>query len=141
MNTDSNIAIFNNDSFGDLRVVMQGGEPWFVALDVCRVLEYRDTNDATKYLDVDEVATCPDNSSGQLRHVRIISEAGLYSLILRSRKPEAKTFKRWVTHDVLPSIRRDGGYLTPEMVEKASSILIPPISTPVLRPCVDIDRL
>ena len=111
MNTNSNISIFNNDKFGELRVVMQGGEPWFVALDVCGALEYRDTNDTTKYLEDDEVTTYPDYSSGQLRHIKVISEAGLYSLILRSRKPEAKVFKRWVTHEVLPSIRKQGAYV------------------------------
>jgi prophage antirepressor-like protein len=89
----------------------QDGSLWFVAKDVCGVLGYRDTNDGTRYLDSDEVATCPDNSSGQVRNVKIINEPGLYSLILRSRKPEAKKFKRWVTHSVLPAIRKTGGYI------------------------------
>jgi len=89
------------------------GNPWFVDKDICRILGFRDTHDGTKYLDSDEVSTCPDNSSGQVRHIKIINEPGLYSLILRSRKPEAKAFKRWVTHgseaadEVLPTIRKN----------------------------------
>ena len=87
------------------------GNPWFIAKDVCGVLGYRDTNDGTKYLDSEEQNTCTDKSSGQVRHIKIINEPGLYSLILRSRKPEAKEFKRWVAHKVLPAIRKTGGYI------------------------------
>ena len=98
------------------------GEPWFVAKDIAEVLDYSDTQAMTRRLDDDEQSTCTDDSSGQVRHIRIISESGLYSAILGSSKPEAKTFKRWVTGEVLPSIRRSGGYMaarsddTPELI-------------------------
>lgn len=71
------------------------GDPWFVAKDICDVLGYRDTNDGTKYLDPDEIQTCSDQSSGQVRHIKVVSESGMYSLVLRSRKPEARRFKKW----------------------------------------------
>jgi len=87
------------------------GNPWFVAKEVCGVLGYKDSHDGTKYLDKDELSTCPDNSSGQVRHILIINESGLYTLILRSRKPEAKEFRKWVTSEVLPAIRKTGGYI------------------------------
>lgn len=103
---------FENTSLGiSVRSMLIDGEPWFVAKDVCDALGYRDSNDATKYLEEDEICTQPDNSSGQVRHIKTISESGLYSLILRSRKPAAKGFSRWVTRDVLPSIRKTGGYM------------------------------
>lgn len=83
------------------------GEPWFVAKDVCRLLGYKnETKAMTRRMDSDEVKTCADKSSGQVRNIYIISESGLYRAILGSRKPEAKAFKRWVTHEVLPSIRK-----------------------------------
>ncbi|MCD8140487.1 MAG: Bro-N domain-containing protein [Planctomycetaceae bacterium] len=88
------------------------------------ILSYRDTNDATKYLDADEVASYPDKSSGQVRHLVLVSEAGLYSLILRSRKPEAKAFKRWVTHEVLPAIRRTGGFGQPVNLQAVLDFLV-----------------
>ena len=102
--------VFNNPEFGALRVVKdESGEPWFVAKDVCDALSI-DTSHVTRSLDDDEVSNLPNWQNGGKAPL-IITEAGLYSLILRSRKPEAKAFKRWVTHDVLPSIRRDGGYM------------------------------
>lgn len=115
------IQKFVNEELGaEIRVIDRAGEPWFMALDLCASLEYRDTNDMTKYLDEDEVDTYPDNSSGQLRHLKVISEAGLYSLIIRSRKPEAKAFKRWITHDVLPSVRKHGAYMTDSLLDKVA---------------------
>lgn len=104
--------------FGDLplRTVTVGGDPWFVAVDVCRALEIGNPRQAVSYLDDDEVRQAPvttDDGSGRVLMTNVVSEAGLYSLILRSRKPEAKAFKRWVTHDVLPAIRRTGSYTAP----------------------------
>ena len=102
--------VFNNPEFGALRVVKdESGEPWFVAKDVCDALGI-DTSHVTRSLDEDEVSNLPNWQNGGKAPL-IITEAGLYSLILRSRKPEAKAFKRWVTHEVLPAIRRDGGYM------------------------------
>lgn len=104
--------------FGDLplRTVTVGTEPWFVAVDVCRALEIGNARQAVSYLDDDEVRQAPvttDDGSGRVLMTNVVSEAGLYSLILRSRKPEAKAFKRWVTHEVLPAIRRTGSYTAP----------------------------
>ena len=98
-------------------VLGEDGEPMFVAADVCRVLEIENVSQTLSYLDADELTSLVMMSGGQRREMNVITEAGLYSLILRSRKPEAKLFKRWVTHDVLPSIRKRGAYLTPTTVE------------------------
>lgn len=111
------IKLFEKEEFGKLRVILCNGEPWFVARDVCAVLgtETRDLPDILEHDEqrpiVDIIHTLND-STGLRRDSRIISEPGLYSLILRSRKPEAKAFKRWVTHEVLPSIRKTGAYAT-----------------------------
>lgn len=97
-----------------VRAVRRAGEPWFVLADVCRVLEIGNPSDASKRLDDDEKATL-DNTEGRpgagAQQFTIINESGLYSLILTSRKPAAKRFKKWVTAEVLPEIRRTGGYM------------------------------
>lgn len=93
-----------------VRSVMIDGEPWWVAKDATDILGYRATNDATRMLDDDEKGTHSVRTPGGEQAVVIINEAGLYSLILRSKLPDAKDFKRWVTHEVLPSIRRTGSY-------------------------------
>lgn len=97
----------------------EDGEPWFVAVDVCRVLGLDNARQAITYLDDDEKTQVVDSDTvtsndraGINNLLNVINEPGLYSLILRSRKPEAKAFKRWVTHEVLPSIRKTGGYTT-----------------------------
>ncbi|MBQ6908547.1 MAG: hypothetical protein IJQ29_00395 [Synergistaceae bacterium] len=90
-----------------VRVVMQGGEPWWVARDICNVLDIQNTTQAVEKLDDDERAMFNIGRQGE---ANIISESGLYSLIIRSDKPEAKKFKRWVTHEVIPSIRKTGRY-------------------------------
>ena len=94
----------------DVRVVFQNGAPWWIARDVCGVLGLGNSRKATQELDDDEKGVTISDTPGGQQEMTIISEAGLYSLILRSRKPEAKRFKRWVTHDVLPAIRRTGRY-------------------------------
>lgn len=88
----------------------QNGEPWWVAKDVCEVLAISNSRDALNRLDDDEKGVVITDTLGGPQEMAIINEAGLYSLILTSRKPEAKEFKRWVTHEVLPSIRKTGGY-------------------------------
>jgi len=119
--TDTSIQLFTNEDFGSIRALAIDNEPWFVAKDVCDALGIR-TSTVRSILDEDEVGEANVNSidigpdSGG-RAPLIITEAGLYSLVLKSRKPEAKAFKRWVTHDVLPSIRRHGIYATPQTVE------------------------
>ena len=95
-------------------------EPWFVAADVCAVLDLADGRTSIGQLDEDERHSMPvTDSIGRSQEMLVITEAGLYSLVLRSRKPEAKAFKRWITHEVLPAIRKHGGYLTPQKLEEA----------------------
>lgn len=96
-----------------IRVIMMDGEPWWIAKDVCNVLEINNHRDAIGRLDDDEKGVVLTDTLGGLQEMTAINEPGLYSLILRSRKQEAKAFKRWITHEVIPSIRKKGGYGTP----------------------------
>ena len=105
----NDMKIFENSGFGAVRVVDVNGEPWFVARDVCDCLEL-DLASGARGLDDDEKGLHTMQTPGGQQEMSIVSEAGLYSLILRSRKPEAKAFKRWITHEVLPAIRKTGGY-------------------------------
>lgn len=102
----------------NVRVIDINGEPWFVGKDVAGVLGYSDTQAMTRRLDADEVSTCTDDSSGQVRHITTINESGLYNAVLGSSKPEAKAFKKWVTSEVLPSIRKHGAYVTNEKLSE-----------------------
>jgi len=102
------LQIFENERFGKIRVVMKDSEPWFVAKDVCDCLEIGNSSDAISRLDEDEKGVVLNDTPGGTQNHSIISEPGLYSLVLGSRKPEAKEFKRWVTHDILPSLRKHG---------------------------------
>lgn len=115
---ESNIKIFENPDFGKVRVVDIKGEPWFVGKDVAAVLGYADVNKAI-VMHVDEEDKLNDKSSSSFgqRGTWVINESGLYSLILSSKLPKAKEFKRWVTSEVLPSIRKTGGYTLPAMSE------------------------
>lgn len=94
-----------------VRVVMRGDDPWFVAADICRVLEIQNTTDAVKRLDEDEVTL--DQIEGSHRPTNLVSESGLYALVIRSDKPAAKRFRKWITAVVIPSIRRTGRYVHP----------------------------
>lgn len=116
---ENSILVFSQYGFGNIRVIMQSGEPWFVAKDVCDCLELGNPRTSVALLDDDEKGVHTMDTPGGKQEMSIISEAGLYSLILRSRKPEAKAFKRWVTHDILPSIRKTGGYSAPSSPAKA----------------------
>lgn len=107
------LMIFDEPRFGEIRATVENGEPWFVAADVCRALGLGDAGKAASRLDDDELTRIKIGSGGQRREVIAVNEPGLYSLVLGSRKPEAKAFKRWVTHDVLPAIRRQGAYALP----------------------------
>ncbi len=104
---------FENNS---VRVIQKNGEPWFVAKDVCEVLEIRNTSQALQRLDEDERSMFNIGRQGE---TNIINEYGLYSLVLASRKTEAKQFKRWITHEVIPSIRKYGAYMTQDTLEQA----------------------
>ncbi len=114
----------------DVRVVVLDGEPWFVARDVCAALGLTNPADAVNALDKDDLGSTEvvDSLGRRNPNARIINEPGLYSLILRSRKPEAKAFKRWITHEVLPQIRKTGSYsaiLSPaEMLLRQCQMLV-----------------
>ena len=116
-NTDITIFTYNNRQIRT--VTGPDGEPWFVAADIAKTLGYRIAPDMVRSLDEDEKGTQIVRTPGGPQQMTIISEAGLYSAIMRSRVEDARAFKRWVTHDVLPSIRKRGGYLTPEAAERA----------------------
>lgn len=106
------LQVFNNAMFGDVRIILQNDEPWFVAKDVCECLEISNSRQALSRLDTDEKADVILNDGSQNRKMNIVNEYGLYNLVLSSRKPEAKEFKRWITHKVLPSLRKYGTYST-----------------------------
>ena len=119
------IQIFENTDFGAIRVSAVDGEPWFVAKDVCDALGIA-TNHVKDGLDSDEVANLPITEIGPKHGGKtplVVSEPGLYKLIMRSRKPEAKAFQRWVTHEVLPAIRKTGGYIAAKQDETPEQIM------------------
>src|SRR5690625_2230511 len=99
-----------------LRIIEQNNELWFVAKDVCDILELSNPTKAVSRLDDDERSNF---KLGRQGNTNVVNEFGLYNLVLGSRKPEAKQFKRWITHEVIPSIRKHGAYMTPETIEQA----------------------
>ena len=103
----NDLQIFKNNTFGQVRILEKDNELWFVAKDVCDCLEIKNTTDALKRLDNDERSRF---NLGRQGETNIVNEYGLYNLVLSSRKPEAKEFKRWITHDVIPQIRKTGTY-------------------------------
>ena len=108
----SELKVFSNAEFGSVRSLTVNGEPYFVGKDVASILGYKDTSDAMKrHVDEEDKLTRCFTDSGQNREMYIINESGLYSLILSSKLPSAKRFKRWVTSEVLPAIRKTGGYI------------------------------
>ena len=127
---ETGLKIFEKPEFGSVRVVDKDGDPWFVARDVCEALGFDEynTNNATKGLDDDEKSTIlkvlgRNDSNGLRKDAILINEPGLYALVLRSNKPEAKIFKRWITHEVIPTIRKTGGY--------GNGILMPNFTDPL----------
>lgn len=111
------IQVFNYDD-NNMRTIIRDGEPWFIAKDACEILELGDTSRACARLDEDEKGMNSILTPGGTQEMIIVNEPGLYSLILGSRKPEAKAFKRWVTHELLPSVRKHGAYATDDTIEK-----------------------
>ena len=114
----NNIQVFTNQHFGQVRVVMRNGDPWFVASDVCRALDVGNNRQAVSRLDEDEIHVILNDTNRGKRSMAVVSEPGLYALVLGSRKPEAQSFRRWITHEVLPAIRQEGAYLTPERLHE-----------------------
>src|SRR5690554_698827 len=104
----NNLQIFKNEKFGQVRVQEKDGEYWFVAKDICDCLNI--DNSQTRRLEKDEKGLYKIQTPGGLQSALFVNEPGMYQLVLTSRKPEAKQFKRWITHDVLPQIRETGQY-------------------------------
>ena len=118
---DNKIEVFKNEQFGEIRTALIENEPWFVAVDVCRALEIGNSSQAISRLDADEKIITLISNEGNKRgnpNMTVVNEPGLYTLILSSRKPEAKAFKRWITHEVIPMIRKTGCYMTDSVLER-----------------------
>jgi prophage antirepressor len=113
------LQVFNNTEFGQVRTMMIKGSPWFVAKDVCECLGITKHRDAVSRLDGDERGSVEVDTLGGTQQMAAVNEYGLYSLVLSSRKPSAKAFKRWITHEVIPTIRKHGAYMTGETLEQA----------------------
>lgn len=111
---DNQIQVFNSEQFGSVRAMIVNGEPWFVAKDVAEILGYaKPRNAISTHIDKDDKQDAPiQGDLGGMQLMTIINESGFYSLVLSSKLPNAKKFKRWVTSEVLPSIRKTGGYVS-----------------------------
>lgn len=115
----NDLMIFKNPEFGEIRTVELAGEPWLVGKDVAEALGYSNPRDALdRHVDNEDKATVGIHDGSQSRNMTIINESGLYSLVLSSKLPGAKKFKRWVTSEVLPSIRKHGAYMTSDTIDK-----------------------
>ena len=112
----NDIQVFNNSEFGEVRTVLIGDDVWFIAKDICDILGLSDVSRSVEKLEDDEKLIRKIFVSGQNRDILIINESGLYTLIIRSNKPEARQFRKWVTAEVLPSIRKHGLYAVDELL-------------------------
>lgn len=114
------LKVFDNPEFGEIRTVDINNEPWFVGKDVASILGYKDTVNALKaHVDDEDKRGWQITTPSGTQQMTIINESGLYALVLSSKLPTAKAFKRWITHDVVPSIRKHGAYMTPEKLQEA----------------------
>lgn len=117
----NNLQQFNFQSHALRMIIDENGEPWFIAMDIADILDYTDAQAMTRKLDDDEIQNRQIVGFGN-RGVTVINESGLYSAVLTSQKPEAKTFKRWITYEVLPSIRKHGYYIKPDTQTQQASL-------------------
>ncbi|AIL77480.1 BRO family protein [Acinetobacter baumannii] len=117
----NNVSVFNFNQNEVRTIVKEDGEIWFVLSDVCNVLEIGNVSMAASRLDAEEITL--STIEGSHRPTNLVNESGLYSLVLTSRKPEAKQFKKWVTSDVLPSIRKNGGYIVGQEVDSPELLM------------------
>lgn len=116
----NDITTFTSERFGSVRTLDVCGEPWFIGKDVAAVLGYSNARDAIrKHVDDEDKGVANCDTLGGSQELTIINESGLYSLILSSKLPNAKEFKRWVTSEILPAIRKHGAYMTPDTIEQA----------------------
>lgn len=133
MDTTNQMQVFNNATFGNIRVVQQDGEPWFVVSDVCEYFGITNRNRVMQQIDAEDKGGTQINTPGGKQTVTIINESGLYALlfalqptkargidedVVQKRVEQIKLFKRWITHEVIPAIRKHGAYMTPETIEK-----------------------
>lgn len=115
----TDLQIFNSPEFGAIRTIEKDGEPWFVGKDIAVALGYEKPTDAVrKHIDVEDRGISKMETPSGAQETTIINESGLYSLVLSSKLPTAKQFKRWVTSEVIPSIRKHGAYMTPDKLEE-----------------------
>lgn len=127
------IQVFKNDQFGELRTIVKNGEPWFVVADVCAYFGVTNRNRVMQGVDADDKGGTQMNTPGGMQTVAIVNESGLYSVLfalqptkargisdkyIEARQKHLHDFKRWITHDVIPTIRKHGAYMTPETIEK-----------------------
>lgn len=119
----NDLQVFENKEFGQIRALEINNEPWLVGKDVAEILQYKEAHKAiTRHVDEDDRMKYPvTDELGRTQDVWVINESGLYSLVLCSQMKEAKRFKRWITKEVLPSIRKHGAYMTPEVIERTLS--------------------
>ena len=118
------LQIFKNNEFGEVRTLIINGEPYFVGKDVAEVLGYERADNAIRnHVDDEDKLMHQISASGQNRSMYLINESGLYSLILKSKLPTAKQFKRWVTSEVLPTIRKHGVYATDELLDNPDFLI------------------
>ena len=131
--TQPKFEIFTFKETIQIRSILKDGEPWFILLDICKALEITNTSTVAERLDDDEKNDLVTNDvSGKSNRVLIINESGLYSLILTSRKPEAKVFKKWITSEVLPSIRKTGSYSLTSTLQTDTQLILQTFNT-----CID----
>lgn len=118
------IETFSNELFGEIRATKRNGQPWFVGKDVAEKLGYKNTNDAIKkHVDEDDKGVVKCDTLGGTQNLTAINESGLYSLVLSSKLPSSKLFKRWITNEVLPAIRQTGGYIPHDEDDSDEEIL------------------
>lgn len=118
------LQVFNNEEFGQVRTLTINDEPWFVGRDIAKILGYNNPNDAiSKHIDDEDKGVAKCDTLGGTQDLRIINESGLYSLILSSKMPKAKQFKRWVTSEILPAIRKHGVYAVDEVLDNPDMLI------------------
>lgn len=120
----NDIQVFKNDQFGQVRAARgKNGEPLFVAKDICAILDLGNPRSSIALLDEDERGVHSVDTPGGKQQMTTVTEPGFYKLVMRSRKPEAKAFQRWVTHEVLPALRRDGAYVASDGTEDDATLM------------------
>ena len=112
------IQVFKNTQFGEIRTIEIDGQPWWVLKDVCKILALKNVTETSRRLDDDERCSVRLNTLGGNQSMTVISESGLYAVILRSDKPNAHAFRKWLTSEVIPCIRKTGAYVTDELLDK-----------------------